>query len=68
MKNKNKTTLTKGFTLVDGKLRVGYKSLPNEAHRAEKWSGGHIHRNKKQYTRKGKGKNLPFDSERNITI
>lgn len=64
MKNKNKTNLTKGYTLVDGKLHSEYKSLPNEAHRAERWAGGRVVRNRKKYTRKGKGNNLPFDSER----
>lgn len=30
--------------------------IPNEWHRAEKWSGGRIQRNKKKYTRKDKHK------------
>lgn len=34
-----------------------WTSLPNEAHRAEKWSGGRVHRNRKKYTRKEKHKN-----------
>ena len=28
--------------------------LPNEFHRAAKWAGGRVFRNKKKYTRKGK--------------
>ena len=65
MNMKKKTKLTKGYSLVDGKLHSEYKSLPNEAHRAEKWSGGHIVRNKKKYTRKGKIKDLSFEIKGN---
>lgn len=31
--------------------RPKWKALPNEAHRAEKWSGGHIQESKKVYRR-----------------
>ncbi len=40
---------------------VKYKPLPNEAHRAERWSGGRVQRNRKKYTRKSKYKNLPLE-------
>lgn len=35
--------------------------LPNEAHRAEKWAGGQVQRNRKKYTRKSKHKSLPLE-------
>lgn len=28
--------------------------LPNEAHRAERWAGGRVEKNRKKYTRKEK--------------
>lgn len=34
-----------------------YKRLPNETHRAERWSGKRVVRNRKKYTRKEKYKN-----------
>lgn len=30
------------------------RPLANAAHRAERWSGAKVHRNRKKYTRKGK--------------
>lgn len=35
--------------------------LPNEAHRAEKWAGGQVQKNRKKYTRKSKHKSLPLE-------
>ena len=48
--------------VVDGKLVVKYTAhLPNEAHRAEKWAGGRVEKNKKKYRRKAKSNNLDFE-------
>lgn len=39
------------------KMKIEYNPhLPNEAHRAEKWSGGTVQRNRKKYNRKNKSK------------
>lgn len=46
MKGKNKAMRTNKW-----------KAMPNEAHRAEKWSGSHVQKNKKKYNRKAKYKN-----------
>lgn len=46
-----------GFT-----VKIEYTPhLPNEAHRAAKWAGGKVEKNKKKYTRKSKHKSLPLD-------
>lgn len=43
------------------KVKLAYTPhLPNEAHRAEQWSGGRVERNRKKYTRKSKHV-LPLD-------
>lgn len=34
------------------------RAMPDSMHRAEKWSGGIIYRNRKKYNRKTKHKNL----------
>lgn len=38
------------------KLNSYWKSLPNAAHRAEKWSGEKVTKNRKKYSRKQKHK------------
>lgn len=44
------------------KIKIEYTPhMPNEAHRAERWSGAQVERNKKKYTRKSKHNNLPLD-------
>lgn len=52
----NKHKAKEGF-----KIKIEYNPhLPNEAHRAEKWSGGKIQKNRKKYSRKSKNP-IPFD-------
>jgi hypothetical protein len=53
----NKSKAKEGFT-----IKIEYTPhLPNEAHRAAKWEGGKVQRNRKKYTRKGKLKGLPLE-------
>lgn len=53
---------TKNKSKVGFKIKLQYTPhTPNEAHRAERWSGAQVQRNKKKYTRKSKHNNLPLD-------
>lgn len=47
--------------MKEKKVKTKYKSLPNEFHRQERWSGGRVQRNRKKYTRKNKHKSKRFD-------
>ena len=54
--------MKKKYKLEGNKIIIPYTPhLPNEAHRAERWSGGRIERNRKKYTRKSKHKGLGLD-------
>lgn len=48
-------------TIKPKKISESYKPLANEDHRAHRWAGGTVEKNRKKYTRKDKYKNRRYE-------